>query len=82
MVYIEESKSKADYAVYEEESEAFADLIVFEEDNSLYADREGIWHFTEDRNFADFTVYFTTKKRDAHFSVAYTETESFAGCNN
>ena len=81
VVYIEESKTMADFLVYEEESEVFADVIIFEESNRLFADRAGIWHFTKQRDFADFTVYFTPRRKDADFSVAYTKTESFAGCN-
>jgi hypothetical protein len=81
-VFIEEYPDRADLLVYEEDSEAFADLLVFETDNSLFADRPGIWFFTTERAFADFTVFFVESKNNADFSVYFTSFESFAGCNN
>jgi Family of unknown function (DUF6150) len=81
-VYIEEYPEQADLMVYEEDSEAFANLLVFETDNALFADRAGIWFFTTDRAFADFTVYFVESRDNADFSVYFTSFESFAGCNN
>lgn len=81
VVYIETSKSQADYIVYEEESEAFANVLVFKQENKLFADASGLWHFTDDRTFADFTIYLTEKKNQAHFTVNYIDNESFAGCN-
>ncbi len=81
VVYIEESPGLADFRVYEEETEAFSTLLVYEEDNRLYADREGIWCFTDDRNLADFTVYFSERRKGTQFSVYFIDTESFAGCN-
>ncbi len=80
--FIEEYPDRANFLVYEEDSEAFADLLVFETDNSLFADKPGIWYFTDDRAFADFTIYFVESKNNANFSVYFTSFESFAGCNN
>jgi hypothetical protein len=48
----------------------------------VYADREGLWYFTDKKEFADFTVYFEPKKGLAEFSVYFIDVESFAGCNN
>ena len=81
-VYIEKSPQKADFRVYKEESEAFCNIKVFEVDSRLYADNEGLWHFTDKKAFADFSVYFEPKKGLADFSVFFTDVESFAGCND
>jgi hypothetical protein len=71
----------ADFIVYIEESEAFADVLIYEHDNPLYADRPGQWAFVENRAFANVLVYFETNKSRADFSIAFIDTESFAGCN-
>lgn len=81
-VYIEKTPKYADFRVYEEDSEAFCDIVVFKEDDRLYADKEGLWYFTDKKDFADFTIYFEPKKGLADFSVFFIDTESFAGCNN
>ena len=80
-VYVEKNPRYADYHVFIEESEAFSDIIVFKADNRLFADRQGLWHFTDKKAFADFTIYYEKDRGLAEFSVFYTETESFAGCN-
>ena len=72
---------EADYMVYLEASETFADLIVYEQSNRLYADKEGMWYFEKKSNNARYRVFFTDKKKEAHFSVYLTRFESFAGCN-
>jgi len=81
-VYIEKDPRQADYRVYKEDSEAFCNIKVFEVDGRPYADREGLWHFTDKKAFADFTIYFEPKKGLADFSVYFIDVESFAGCNN
>lgn len=81
-VFVETSPTYADYIVFVESSEAFSDLLIFESDNQLFADRPGIWFFSDNRNFADFTVFFTDNIGMADFTVYYTKTESFAGCNH
>ena len=81
-VYIEDSPQAADFRVYEEESEAFSDIKIFEVESRVYADREGLWHITDDKAFADFSIYFEPKKGIADFSVYFIDVESFAGCNN
>lgn len=80
-VFIAEYPAQADFLIYEEDSEAFADMLIFETDNSLFADRNGIWYFTDQQAFADFTVYFVEAKGNADFTVYFTAFESFAGCN-
>ena len=79
-VFIESNKSYAKYLVFEEESEAFADLLVFKQENKFFADNSGLWHITTNRAIADVTIYFTTKKNQADFSIHYIDNESFAGC--
>ena len=81
-VYIEDSPQKADFRVYEEESEAFCNIKVFEVESRVYADKEGLWHFTDNEAFADFSIYFEPKKGLADFSVFFIDVESFAGCND
>ena len=81
-VYIEESPGRADFRVYEEESEAFSTIKVYEVESRVYADQEGLWHFTDKKAFADFSIYFEPKKGLADFSVYFIDVESFAGCNN
>ena len=80
-VYIEKNPKLADFRVYEEDSEAFCDIKVFEVESRVYADREGLWHFTDTKAFADFTIYFEPKKGLADFSVYFIDIESFTGCN-
>ena len=81
-VYIEKSPQKADFRVFKEESEAFSTIKVFPVDARPYADKEGLWHFTDKKEFADFTIYYESKRALADFSVYFIEVESFAGCNN
>ncbi len=81
-VYVEKSPQQADYRVFCEESEAFSTVKVFPVDARLYADGQGLWHFTDKRGFADFTIYYEKKRGLADFTVFFTDVESFAGCNN
>ena len=74
-------EAMADFVVYIEDSEYSADLVVFEQENAFYADRPGHWHFVQNKSFADSFVFFTKKRNMADFIIAFTETESFAGCN-
>ncbi|WP_109831628.1 DUF6150 family protein [Reichenbachiella versicolor] len=80
-IYEVELEGMADYIVYIEDSEYSADLVVYEHENSLYADHPGQWHFVENKRFANAYVYFTKRKNMADFIIAFTDTESFAGCN-
>jgi hypothetical protein len=79
-VFIESDPNFADYLVYVYDSEAFADLIVYEEENQLFADRSGLWFYTSDKLFANFTVYFVNDPHQADFTIAYTNAQNFAGC--
>jgi hypothetical protein len=81
-VYVEDSAEAADYRVYKDNSEAFCDIKVFKVDSRVYADQQGLWHFTKNKSFADFSVYFESNKGLADFSVYFIDVESFAGCNN
>lgn len=80
-VYVVDNQNEADYFVYKEDTEAFADLVVYKEENKLFADRQGLWHFAENKNFADFTIYYVDNPSSADFSIAFTDAVSFAGCN-
>lgn len=80
-VYLESSPQYADYRVFVEDSEAFCDVVVFKADNRLFADRPGLWFFTETKAFADFSICFEKERGLADFTVYFTDTESFAGCN-
>ena len=79
-IYVVSDKNKADFRVYVEESDAFANIAVYQHTNKLYADRPGHWFFTNNRAEADFWIYLEPIKGFADFSIAYVETESFAGC--
>jgi len=81
-VYVEKSPQKADYRVFKEESEVFSTIKVFPVDARPYADKPGLWHFTDKKEFADFTIYYEPKRSLADFTVYFIDVESFAGCNN
>lgn len=80
VVFVEKEKSRADYLVYLEENEAFADLVVYREPNRLFADKRGLWHYSANRSLADFTIFFVQERHQAHFSISYTNSSIFAGC--
>lgn len=79
-VFIEADPKNAFYNVFVEDSESAANLLVFQEENRLFADKKGIWFFTKSRGTANFTIYFVDDRRDADFSIFYTDIASFAGC--
>lgn len=78
----EKEPGMAVYKVYREESESFADLVVFKSENMLFADKPGKWYFTENRAMSRFTIFWVPERAQADFSIYFTETESFAGCQN
>lgn len=80
-VYVEKVKKRADYFIYIEKSEVFADLKVFKEDNKLLADDSGLWHFTENRDFADFSIYIESEPDNVDFTIFYIDVVAFAGCD-
>ena len=79
-IYLATERERPHYWVWEESSEFSADLILFEEDNPLYADREGIWYFTKDPALADFIIGVTNQRDQADFTVYFTDLEAYAGC--
>lgn len=79
-VYEVDDPARADFIVYEEDSEAFAEVVIFEADSELYADRRGLWYFTANERFARYRIYFAEERYQAHFTIYFTDTESFAGC--
>ena len=81
-VYIVDNPKEADYRVYIEDSEGSADVWVYDIEDKLFADRPGLWYFTNQKAFSDFTIYLEKDKYLADFSIYYTDTESFAGCND
>jgi hypothetical protein len=68
--------------VYIEPEEAFADVLVYQESNKLFADKAGLWYPAENRAFADYSLYVTTDRNLAQFSVHYIKVRSFAGCKS
>jgi hypothetical protein len=78
----ENNQSRAQFRVFREENESFADLVVFKSENLLFADKPGKWFFTANRAQARFSIIWVDERSKADFSVFFTETESFAGCQN
>lgn len=79
-IYIHNDRNYVDYRVFVEETEAFAQLLVYKHTNKFFADRQGQWYFTTDKREADFWIYIEEEKGKSDFTIAYTGTESFAGC--
>lgn len=80
-IYVAEFPERADVLVYEESSEAFARMIIYEENSQIMADKAGKWYFTDNPDFARYSVYFTERRGAADFSVYFTDFESLAGCS-
>ena len=68
--------------VYVEPDEAFADVLVYRENNRLFADQAGLWYPAENPQFADYSLFVTTDRNLAEFSVHYIKVRSFAGCKS
>jgi Family of unknown function (DUF6150) len=81
-IYFTEKASKADFISFEEEQENFANLVVYKESAPNRANEQGRWHITKDYGQADYIIYLTPNSAEADFTVAFTKTESFIGCNN
>lgn len=79
-IFIESTKSKANFSVYVDENSPSVDLMVHKVERKLYADRPGLWHITEDRTIADYIVYIERNRAGANLTIQFTPTESFAGC--
>jgi hypothetical protein len=56
-------------------------VVVFKETSSAFADKVGKWHTVDNIKLADFYIYVTKNSSEADFTIAYTDVESFAGCN-
>ena len=81
-VYIEtENRNRADFMVYADEKDSFVDIKVFVQENKFYADKPGMWHITKDRSLADYVIFMEKEKGRAKYTIFYTNTESYAGCN-
>ena len=72
---------EATYRVYLEEDEYSADLIVFKETNELMADKTGLWFFTKNKAFAEFTICYVEDRNMADFTIYYTDVDVEARCN-
>jgi len=82
VVFLDPNPYRATYRVYvEKEDEYNADLIVFKETNELMADRTGLWFFTPNPAFADFSICIVDNPTQAHFKVYYTDIDAEARCN-
>lgn len=84
-VYLEKDpkyKNTASHSVFIEKEEAFANLIVFKEKNKLFADGTAIWYITPNKAFADHVLFVTDNRNLANFSVYFTEVRSFAACRD
>jgi hypothetical protein len=80
VVYVQTVQSRANFLVYIEEDEYLANLRVFKETNKLLANQSGIWYFSDNEGFADFSIFFVTERSKADFIIYYTNSEFFAGC--
>lgn len=80
-IYFVTQSKNADYVIFVQTEEAFADVVIYKEEEFAYADRSGHWYVTEDILLSDSRVFITENIAEADFTIAYTETESFAGCD-
>lgn len=80
-IFLTNSAKNAQFVVYVESEESFADLVVFKESEASYADIPGHWLITEELVLSDYSIYITENISEADFTIAFTETESFAGCD-
>jgi hypothetical protein len=71
----------ATYRVYLEEDEYSADLVVFKETNELMADKAGLWFFTRNKAFAEFTFCYVEDRNMADFTIYFTDIDVEARCN-
>ena len=46
------------------------------------ADTPGKWYAVSDRFLADYNIYVTENISESDFTIAYTDVESFSGCND
>ena len=81
-VYYTKTNANADFVVFVESEETFADLIVFKESNLSYADNPGKWFEVGSPALADYIICVSKNMSESDFTIAYTDVEAFAGCNN
>lgn len=80
-IYFSDKAAVADFVVFEESQETFADLVIFKESNFGYADEIGKWYEVGDPILADYIIYVSKNISESDFTIAYTDIESFSGCN-
>ncbi|MEM6764131.1 MAG: DUF6150 family protein [Bacteroidota bacterium] len=81
-IFIEETRSFADFLVFEQSVEGFADLVVYEVEAQTFATEPGFWYFTDVRGFADYSIYLEESQGLADFSVFFSDYQTAAGCRN
>lgn len=79
-VFIEAHRNLADFSVYVERVEAFGKVKVFREEAAVFAKEAGYWYFTDQRGFADFTIFVEETRGFEDFTISFTEYRSAAGC--
>ncbi len=80
-VFEDTNPYRATYRIYLVEDEYDADLVVFKESNRLMADKTGLWFFTRNPNFAEFSVCFVDDPNLANFFVHFTDIDVEARCD-
>lgn len=84
-VYLERDpryKNTASAIVFLNEDEAFANMLVYRENNKLFADGPGIWYITPHKAFANHILFVTEQRNQADFTVFYTDVRSSATCRD
>lgn len=81
-IYLTSKAAEADFVVFEESEETFANLVVYKETILSYANEPGKWYFVDDPRLADYYIFIAPNIAQADFTVAFTDVESFAGCND
>jgi hypothetical protein len=81
-IYVEKDPYLATFRVFVEKNNEFnADVVVFEENNALFADKPGFWYFTDKRGFANYSIAYVQDRNVADFVIYFTNRELYAGCN-
>jgi hypothetical protein len=79
-IYYTTFRQQADFTIFVEDSPDFADMQVYKERQRLFADKPGLWHFVDHPHLADYILFVEQNRSAADFTIAYTPTQSFAGC--
>jgi hypothetical protein len=80
-IYFTSKAADADFVVFVESQESFANVVIFKELAPNYANQIGKWHLVEDARLADYNIFISPNMSQSDFTIAFTDTESFAGCN-